>query len=153
MTRDDDAPLSVRTLRGMGRLAWLPLAVGLLAYPTVEFTVFEANSTRSRFFGAPAPWATPSATQPGASEIFLGPLAIDIAIYLGLAFALVRLWPRRPFLRSGLLDRLLVALAWFWGVFAAGLLASTLLMGVQFHPWYDPAGPVEILSVSVAFTH
>ena len=116
-------------------LAALSLALGLLWLP-VRFGITQVDSPLTELFGAPLPWRSPSIVFSLHTDVYWGPLLIDAAFWLLVAFGLIRLWHQRA--PSNKIVNLCAGLA----VAAAGMVGALymtlmILFGSTASFWYD----------------
>lgn len=115
-------------------LAALSLALGLLWLP-VRFGITEVDSPRTALFGAPLPWRSPSIIFSLGTNVYWGPLLLDAAFWLLVAFGLIKLWKR--YAPSNRIVNLCAGLAVaVVGMTGALLMATMLAFGATSDLWY-----------------
>ncbi len=113
-------------------LAALPLGVTLLCCVSMR-TLVTAGTESMRLYGFPLAWAAPSPAASMAFEIAAGPLVVDLAVYLAIAWALLaasglaraRSTPRRAS----------VAVLWVLALGALGWCALAVLTDAHVVAW------------------
>lgn len=84
------------------------------------------------------PWRADLHISSGASEVYVGPLLIDLAAYALLAFVLVQIWRRVPAFGGRVLNTVGGALIWLSGIGLFALIAWIMsVLDTFYEPWYD----------------
>lgn len=122
------------------RWIFAPLAVCLFVLaPTRAMLIAVVDGPSARYTGFPLPWRADLHISSGASEIYLGPLVIDLAVYALLAAGLVQIWRRWTLLSGPIMSSAMGAIVWLAG---AGLLILSIaivsILDTFYKPWYDP---------------
>lgn len=126
------------------RITSLPLSIALLLFPSVKYSLM-LDGANSEYYGFPFPWNSRALATSLAKEVYLLPLAIDLAFFgiLG-AFAL------RALARLPLPARNSAVLAiWVGGLLSAASITLVLSFGAFFQLWPSP-GPFRIDQVSIS---
>lgn len=134
----------------LARATFAPLAVSLLWLVQLDFAVSEVDSPRSHFFGSPLPWNAPSLSASMASDVFLGPLVIDVAVYAAIVWVLVRVARRWGLLRGGPVGVVAAGVVWAAGLFSAAMIGLVFFFADGFHLWYNPWGAITVTGVTLA---
>ena len=141
----------MRAATASSGLIWIPLTVALLLFPSLKFDVAIVDGGTVPFYGTPLPWNSRSLAFSMAKDIYVVPLAIDVAFYVIVSMIAVRLWGRHVPTTAGL-NRAAGAAVWVWGTASAlyfGLLAA---QDLSLSLWYGlEMIEVRDISPSLAF--
>lgn len=116
----------------IGRITILPLAIGLVYFPSLAWTVEFADGGTD-FYGAPLPWNSRSLVTSLSKDVYVLPLVVDVIFY-----ALVSHWLLRHMCRILAVSEswIVVALVWVWGTGSAVLMILVTSIDPAFHSWY-----------------
>lgn len=138
----------------LGRIGYLPLALGLMIGPTLTYRVAVSDWEPTTLRGFPLPWHGDLAIGSGPPiQIFVIPALIDLAFYLALCFFLWRGVSRRLQRRGHAeIPQPVVAAVWAYALAGVSLLALHGLMFDWFwSAWYDTTFYEGILRIGVAW--
>lgn len=65
----------------IGRITFLPVAVGLIFFPSLAYTISFGDGSTD-FFGAPLPWNSRSLATSLSKDVYILPLLLDAAFYV-----------------------------------------------------------------------
>lgn len=129
------------------RITFALLAAGLGYFPCLKYGVLILDGPDTEFYGFPLPWNSRSLAFSLAKDVYVIPLLIDIAFFVG-AVALLRWWllPRLNYLSLGM-RRSIGAIIWVYGICSLVIMLVTVaVLDISVYPWY--AWPVaEIRSI------
>ena len=129
------------------RITFALLGLGLAYFPSLKYSVLILDGPDAEFYGFPLPWNSRSLAFSLAKDVYVIPLLIDIAFFVG-AVALIRRW-LLPWLNNVSLGvrRSVAAVTWIYGGCSlAMMLVTVAVVDMSVHPWY--AWPVaEIRSI------
>jgi hypothetical protein len=132
------------------RLTFLPIAIGLAFFPSVEYRVLLVDGPDTELYGVPLPWNSRSIAGSLAKDIYVLPLVLDAVFFLLVGYYIWR-WmaPRLSPLKSAA-RRSILAGIWAYGVCSAAS-ALIVIIALDFFPsaWYH----LEIDSVVSAHLH
>ena len=120
----------------MSRKAWrIALPLGLAAFYGVTMrTVVSFTDETLRVYGFPVPWYSASGISSMGYVIAIGPLLLDLCVYLLLAFCALASLPQR-FLMAACRSKLLLLLLWSVAATALALTVLALSLGPEFVVW------------------
>ena len=120
----------------MSRKAWrIALPLGLAAFCGVTLrTAVSFTDETLRVYGFPVPWYSASGISSMGYVIAIGPLLLDLCVYLLLALCVVACMPQR-FLIAACHSKLLLLLLWSVAATALALTGLALSLGPDFVAW------------------
>ena len=137
----------------LGRTAFIALAVGLFLFPSVKYGVLLTDGPDTDFYGFPLPWNSRGIATSLSKSIYIAPLLVDVALYVGLSYWLIRLLSDRiERARRGVRGAILM-LIWAYGTLSAMLLGAmwaVLDVLPSFWYWLDVEA-VQHASLSLSF--
>jgi hypothetical protein len=111
--------LRAEALKWLSRLSWAPLASALLVYPSLQRHAHVIDGPDTTCYGAPLAWNCNSLASSLAKDVYVVPLAADLAIIAGAAMFIVLLLrlALRKHVRPLYLG--LIGAIWCWGSLSA----------------------------------
>ena len=126
------------------RITFIPLTAALLFFPSMRYTLV-LDGAGSEYYGFPLPWNSRSLATSIAKEVYLLPLAIDLAFLTILSVFALRSLARLP---QPIVKSTVVAI-WVWGLLCAAMTVIILSFGSFFQVWPSP-GPFHISEVTLS---
>jgi hypothetical protein len=126
------------------RITVIPLTVALLFFPSVRYTL-ALDGAGTEYYGFPLPWNSRALATSVAKEVYLLPLAIDLAVLTVLSVFVLKSLARLP---HPIIKSTVVAI-WVWGLLCAATTLIILAFGSIFQVWPSPA-PFHISEVALS---
>jgi hypothetical protein len=141
------------TIRMLARLTWIPLTVGLMCFPSTRYVVLLVDGPDTDAYGFPIPWNSRSISTSLAKDVYLVPLAIDLAIYVWLSIWLCRRLVEVIHKARLLIQWSVLLLLWVYGFVSALLLFAVFVaFDTSVSIWYQfPVAKVVSASLHLAF--
>lgn len=121
----------------MHRLSFIPIAIGLMLFPSLVWDVLITDGGDSEFYGFPIPWNSRGLATSLTKDVYLIPLLVDVAFYLLIAFFIWRCLSRYLFRLGNLPRTTAIALIWLYGLIAMIWIFLHFAIGSFFYIWYD----------------
>jgi hypothetical protein len=118
--------------------SFIPLSIGLMVFPSLVWNMAPANGDgpNTDYFGFPLPWNSRSIAASLVKDVYIVPLALDLAFYLLVGFFLWRAV-------SGYIDRLgnlarwgILSFVWGYGLIAGAWICLVLSIETFLNVWY-----------------
>jgi phosphatidylserine synthase len=129
----------------MNRITFVLLGFGLAYFPSLRFSVLVVDGPDTEFYGFPLPWNSRSLAFSLAKDLYVIPLLIDAAFFVGVV-VLIRRW-LMPRLNNVCLGarRSVTAATWIYGICSLTMMLATVaVVDISAHSWY--AWPVAAIS-------
>src|SRR5574343_1262216 len=96
------------------RITIIPLTIALLFFPSVRYTL-ALDGVGTEYFGFPLPWNSKALVTSVAKDVYLLPLAIDLALLILISVLVLQSLAR---LRHSIIKSVVVVI-WLWGLLCA----------------------------------
>lgn len=133
----------------MRRFSFIPLAIGLMLFPSVIWMVVLTDGPDTEYFGFPLPWNSRSIVTSMAKEVYILPLAFDFSFYAFLGFFVWRRMHAFLLHTNKIISVFALFLIWFYGLIASLYLCLRIAMDTDYQLWYPNA--FRILALQFGF--
>ena len=115
------------------RITLVPLTISLLFFPSVRYTL-ALDGAETEYYGFPLPWNSRSLATSLAKEVYLLPLAIDLAVLAVLGVFVPKSLDRLP---QPIVKSTVIAI-WVWGLLCSAAILIILSFASFFQVWPSP---------------